>query len=134
MRGRLLELVKEVEERSGPEIVTLESFMNGISESIDDLDHCVDIEEVEAQSVLVGWLAHESAVDAVPDSDVGADLGGDKLGKTAHAGHGLRVYQSVNEVLCEVGLDWLQELDLVLVDQGPNDSEVKVQVSHNLST
>lgn len=108
--------------------------MNGIAKSVDYFDHGVDIEEMETQSVLLSWLVHETTVHAVPDCDVGADLGGDELGKSAHAGHGLRVGQSVDEVLSDVGLDGLQELDLVLVDQDPDDSEVKVQVSHDLAT
>ena len=45
----------------------LESCMDGIAKSVDDYDHGVDIEEMEAQGVLVSGLVHEAAVHAVKD-------------------------------------------------------------------
>lgn len=39
----------------------------------------------------------------------------------------------MQEVLSHIGLDRLEELDLILVDQDPDDSEIHVEVAHHLS-
>jgi hypothetical protein len=128
-----LELIEEVEEGSSAQVVPLEAAVHWVSQSIDDLEHVVNVEEVEAEGVLVSGLVEVAAAHAVPDGDVGADLRGEELGEAAHAGHGLSAGEAVQQVLGEVGLDGLQVLDLVLADEDPDDCEVHVEVAHHLA-
>lgn len=58
------------------------AFVNGIAQHVEHLDHGIDVEAMEAESVPVCWLVEISTVDAVPDGYISADLRGHKLGKT----------------------------------------------------
>ena len=87
---------------------------------------------MEPECVLVCWVIEVTTIDAVPQSDIGVHLGGDKLRQPTHGSHGLRALQPEQQMFLKIGLDWLQELNLILVHNDPDDSHVHVQIAHHL--
>lgn len=55
--------------------------MYRIAKHFDYFDHRIDVEAMEAEGVSVRGLIEVSAVYAVPDGDISAYLGCDKLSK-----------------------------------------------------
>lgn len=109
-----LVLLEEVEKCSGPEVMALEAFMQMITKCIDQLQHVLNIEEMEAESVLIRWLVEISTVQAIPKSNVCIDLGGHELRQSAHTRHSLGRSKAEDQVLSDVSLDWVEILDLAL--------------------
>ena len=107
--------------------------MDGVVQQLEQFEHVLQVVEVEAEGVLFGRAVEVAAVHAVPQRNIGVYRSCAELRQPAHAGHGLGVFESEDQMLSHVGLYWLQVLDLVLVDENPDDSEVKIQVSHHLS-
>jgi hypothetical protein len=92
----------------------------------------LNVVKMEAEGVLLDGV-EESTVDAVPQRNIRVDRSCAELLQSTHAGHGFGVFKPEQQMLSRVGLDLLQVLNLVLVDENPDDSEVKVQVAHHLS-
>ena len=90
--------------------------MNRIAEHLKHFDHRLDVEAMEAESVSVGWLVEISAVNAVPNGDICADLSGHKLSKTTKTCSTLTLPQSEDQVLCRMSYNWLKVLNFSLAD------------------
>ena len=123
---QLHEYLSSIEMRPHP-------FVNGIPEHFKHLDHGLDVEAMEAEGVPVCWLVEISAIHAVPDGDISADLGGHKLSKTTKTRRTLALPQSVDQVFRRMGSNWLEVLYFSLVDQVPYNCIVKVEIAKYLA-
>jgi len=106
--------------------------MHGVLQELEQFEHMLNVVKMEAEGVLLDGV-EESTVDAVPQRNVGVDRGCAELRYSTHACHGFGVFEPEKRILSRVRFDLLQVLNLVLVDENPDDSEVKVQVAHHLS-
>lgn len=132
--GELLELGEEVEQAASAVEMGPGAFMQGVSEYLHNLDHWVQIVEMEAESIPVGGLVEISTAHAVPQGHISIDLSGHKLRQPTQAGHSLAILESVQQVLSGIRLNRLQKLDFSLIDQVPDDGVVEVQVTQDLAS
>lgn len=92
------------------------------------------VEQMESEGILFDWYIHVTTVNTVPNCNISIDLGRNKLRKSTHACHSLGLCEPKDEMLSDVGLDWIEVLNLAFIDEDPNDSEPHIEVTHHFSS